>query len=47
LTGSDGSFQLQITVAEGAREVAGEAQDPQGNRTEFRFALVQSAARRN
>ncbi|HYO92538.1 MAG TPA: fibronectin type III domain-containing protein, partial [Pyrinomonadaceae bacterium] len=39
LTGSDGSFQLQITVPEGAREVAGEAQDPQGNRTRFNFAL--------
>ncbi|HEY0321466.1 MAG TPA: FecR domain-containing protein [Pyrinomonadaceae bacterium] len=47
LTGSDGSFQLQITVPEGAREVAGEAQDPQGNRTRFNFALVQSTARRS
>jgi hypothetical protein len=47
LTGSDGSFQLQITVPEGAREVAGEAQDPQGNRTRFNFALGQSGARRS
>jgi hypothetical protein len=46
LTGSDGSFQLQITVPDGAREVAGEAQDPQGNRTRFNFAIVQSTARR-
>ena len=47
LTGSDGSFQLQITVSEGAREIGGEAQDPQGNRTQFRFALIQSTARRS
>jgi hypothetical protein len=47
LTGSDGSFQLQITVPEGTREVAGEAQDPQGNRTQFKFSLIQSMARRN
>jgi hypothetical protein len=46
LTDSGGSFQLQITVPEGAREVSGEAQDPQGNRTPFRFALVQNGARR-
>jgi hypothetical protein len=47
LTGSDGAFQLQVTVPEGAREIAGEAQDPQGNRTRFNFPLVQSTARRS
>jgi hypothetical protein len=40
LTGSDGSFQLQITVPEGSREVTGEVQDPQGNRTPFKFPLT-------
>lgn len=46
LTDSGGSFQLQVTVPEGTREVSGEAQDPQGNRTPFRFALVQNPARK-
>ncbi|HEV7844192.1 MAG TPA: FecR domain-containing protein [Pyrinomonadaceae bacterium] len=47
LTGSNGAFQLQITVPEGAREVGGEAQDPQGNRTRFNLALMQSTASRS
>ena len=47
LAGSDGSFQLQITVPEGAREVAVEAQDQQGNRNQIRLALTQNAARNN
>jgi hypothetical protein len=44
LTNSNGSFQLQITVPEGSREVTGEAQDPQGNRTRFNFGLTGKGA---
>jgi hypothetical protein len=45
LASSDGSFQLQITAPEGAREVTVEAQDPQGNRNRYRLALSSNVAR--
>lgn len=45
LAASDGSFQLQITAPEGAREVVVEAQDPQGNRNQYRLALASGVAR--
>ena len=35
----DGSFQLQITAPEGAREVVAEAQDQQGNRDQYKVPL--------
>jgi hypothetical protein len=44
LTSSDGSFQLQITAPEGAREVTVEAQDPQGNTNRYSLALSANAA---
>ncbi len=47
LAGSDGSFQLQITVPEGTREVTIEAQDQQGNRNRIRLALPQNTASRS
>ena len=37
--GADGSFQLQITVAPGTREVQLEAQDHEGNRNQYRVPL--------
>lgn len=39
LVPSEGTFQLQITTPEGAREVMIEAQDPQGNRNQYRLQL--------
>ncbi|MGB9181168.1 MAG: FecR domain-containing protein [Pyrinomonadaceae bacterium] len=35
----DGTFQLQITAPEGAREVVAEAQDQQGNRDQYKIPL--------
>ncbi|MGA9994508.1 MAG: FecR domain-containing protein [Pyrinomonadaceae bacterium] len=35
----DGTFQLQITAPEGAREVVAEAQDQQGNRDQYKVPL--------
>lgn len=37
--GGDGSFQLQITAPEGAREIVAEAQDQQGNRDQYKIPL--------
>jgi hypothetical protein len=36
---SDGNFQLQITAASATREVAVEAQDPQGNSSHYKVSL--------
>jgi hypothetical protein len=45
LAASDGTFQLQITVADGAREVEAEARDPEGNKSRYNLSLVQGTAR--
>jgi FecR protein len=45
LAASDGSFQIQITAPEGAREITVEAQDPQGNRNQYRLELSTGVAR--
>ncbi len=45
LAASDGTFQLQITVSDGAREVEAEARDPDGNKTRYNLSLVQGTAR--
>lgn len=39
LVASDGSFQLQITAPAGAREIIAEANDPQGNKNQYRVPL--------
>ena len=44
LSDSAGAFRLQITAPEGAREVAVDAEDQQGNRTEQRVQLAAGAA---
>ncbi|HYY59442.1 MAG TPA: FecR domain-containing protein [Pyrinomonadaceae bacterium] len=36
---ADGSFQLQITIPAGAREIVLEAQDPQGNSEQYRVPV--------
>ena len=46
IVASDGSFQLQVTAAEGAREVMVEAQDSQGNSSQYKLALSGRAGRR-
>jgi hypothetical protein len=45
LAASDGTFQLQITVADSAREVEVEARDPDGNKSRYNLSLVQGTAR--
>ena len=45
LTDSKESFQLQITVPEGKRQITIEAQDPQGNRSQYKVPLSHGAAR--
>ena len=42
---SDGSFQLQITAPSGARSLTVEAQDPQGNSSQYRLAIASAAGR--
>lgn len=42
---SNGVFQLQTTAPEGANEVTLEAEDPQGNRNQYRVPLSPDAAR--
>jgi hypothetical protein len=42
----DGSFQVQITAAANTREVVLEAQDPQGNSSQYKLALTGRSARR-
>jgi hypothetical protein len=46
LSDSGGSFRLQITAPEGAREVIIEAQDQQGNRSQHRVQLAGGAQAR-
>jgi FecR protein len=41
----DGSFQIQLVIAAGAREVTVEAQDPQGNSSQYRVSLSGRTAR--
>jgi hypothetical protein len=46
LSDSGGTFRLQITAPEGAREVTIEAQDQQGNRSQHKVQLAAGAAGR-
>lgn len=41
----DGTFQVQISAARGAREIAVEAQDPRGNSSHYKVALSSRSAR--
>jgi hypothetical protein len=41
----DGSFQLQVTAASTARELTVEAQDPQGNSSQYKISLGARAGR--
>lgn len=45
IVATDGSFQIQVTAARAAREVAIEAQDPQGNSSQYKVVLSNRAAR--
>ena len=45
IVATDGSFQIQVTAARAAREVAIEAQDPQGNSSQYKVALSGRVAR--
>lgn len=44
---SDGSFQVQITATANSREVMVEAQDPQGNSSQYKLALTGRVAKRS
>lgn len=46
LAAADGSFQLQISAPETAREVAVEAEDQQGNRSQYKVPLPPRNARK-
>ncbi|HET8781396.1 MAG TPA: FecR domain-containing protein [Pyrinomonadaceae bacterium] len=41
----DGTFQVQISAARGARDIAVEAQDPRGNSSHYKVALLSRSAR--
>lgn len=43
LSAADGSFQIQISIPEGARDVMLEAQDPQGNSEQYRIPFSTGA----
>jgi len=43
--GGDGTFQLQITVTGGARDVDAEARSPDGNNSRYKLSLSQGIAR--
>ncbi len=45
LAGGDGTFQVQITVAGGVKEVDAEARNPDGNNSRYKLSLVQGSAR--
>jgi hypothetical protein len=45
IVATDGSFQVQITAARAAREVTVEAQDPQGNSSQYKVSLSSRTAR--
>jgi FecR protein len=45
IVATDGSFQVQVTAARATREVTLEAQDPQGNSSQYKVALSGRAAR--
>lgn len=45
IVAADGTFQVQISAARTAREVTVEAQDPQGNSSQYKVALSSRAAR--
>jgi uncharacterized cupin superfamily protein len=44
LATADGSFQIQIAIPAGAREIVLEAQDPQGNSQQYHVAVASGAA---
>jgi hypothetical protein len=46
LVGSDETFQIQTTVPAGAREVTLEAQDSQGNSSQYKVPLAAGAERK-
>ncbi|HXQ69468.1 MAG TPA: Ig-like domain-containing protein, partial [Pyrinomonadaceae bacterium] len=41
----DGSFQIQLIIPAGTREVTVEAQDPQGNSSQYKVTLTGRTAR--
>ena len=43
----DGGFQIQVTASGAARELAVEAQDPQGNSSQYKVSLSARAGRRS
>src|SRR5215212_8913921 len=45
IAGPDGVFQLQVTAAAAVRELTVEAQDPRGNRSQYKVSLSGRAAR--
>jgi hypothetical protein len=45
IVATDGTFQIQISAARTAREVSVEAQDPQGNSSQYKVVLSSRAAR--
>ena len=45
IVATDGSFQVQVTAARSMREVVVEAQDPQGNSSQYKVALSGRVAR--
>lgn len=45
IVATDGSFQVQVTAARSTREVTLEAQDPQGNSSQYKVALSGRVAR--
>jgi hypothetical protein len=47
IVASDGTFQVQISAARATREVTIEAQDPQGNSTQYKVSLSGRVARGN
>jgi FecR protein len=46
IAGNDGAFQLQVTAAGGARELSVEAQDSQGNSSQYKVSLSARVGRR-
>jgi hypothetical protein len=45
IVATDGTFQVQISAARASREVTVEAQDPQGNSSQYKLALSGRVAR--
>ena len=47
IAGGDGAFQIQVTASGGAREMSLEAQDSQGNSSQYKVSLSGRVGRRN